>query len=178
MVYGIVVQSGGTIDVISELGVGSTFEVLLPRVAQQLPSISSETIVESRLPVGPETILLVEDEDMVRSLLAELLSACGYNVLEASDGLSGVALYQKHSERIDLLLTDLVMPKMGGREVAEKLHEENPDLPVLFISGYTDDDIVRGGVESSDVRFLQKPFTLEEVSRTIRQLLDEKESSR
>lgn len=139
----------------------------------RIPNIEDST---DGLLVGRETILLVEDEDLVRSLLSRLLDACGYKVLEASDGQSALALFESHREEIDLLLTDVVMPRMGGPELAEKFQSLRPGLPVLFVSGYTDDAIVRDGVLDLDVNFLQKPFSLETVSRRVRQLLDRHKS--
>jgi CheY-like chemotaxis protein len=127
---------------------------------------------DNKFPFGPETILLVEDEDVVRSLLQETLEGCGYDVLPASDGQAALAICESSSKKIDLLITDVVMPQMGGRELAERLAELLPDLPVLFISGYTDDALVRESVLDVDFNFIQKPFTLENISRKVRTLLD------
>ena len=170
-VYGIVRQSGGGISVTSEVGEGTTFDLYLPRVAEE-SAAEAEVVEQYELPIGPETILLVEDEDAVRSLLNEVLQACGYDVLTASNGQAALEICEKASKAIDLLITDVVMPQMGGRELAERLSRILPDLPVLFVSGYTDDALVRESLVDADVNFIQKPFTLEGVSRKIRSLLD------
>jgi two-component system, cell cycle sensor histidine kinase and response regulator CckA len=171
-VYGIIKQSGGSINVVSDVGKGTTFELLFPRVVRDSrpPVVSPGR--PPRLPIGPETLLLVEDEDVVRSFLKQLLEACGYKVIATADGASALELCQKSSEPIDLLITDVVMPQMGGRQLAEKLVEFMPQLPVLFVSGYTDDALVRESVLDADVDFIKKPFTLEHVSRKVRELLD------
>ena len=109
--------------------------------------------------------------------MQQLLEACGYNVIPASDGAAAVAICEQITERIDLLITDVVMPLMGGRELAEKLNVELPELPVLFVSGYTDDALVRERVLDSGVNFIQKPFTLEAMSKKVRELLDSNKPS-
>ncbi len=171
-VYGIVRQSGGNINVASEVGSGTTFEIILPRVIESAPvaAVLKNRVVP--LPVGPETILLVEDEEMVRGLLKETLQACGYNVVEAANGAAALEICESFSEPIHLLVTDVVMPQMGGRELAEHLNKLMPEMPVLFVSGYTDDTFGRDNVLDPGLNFIQKPFTLESVSLRVRELLD------
>lgn len=171
-VYGIVKQSGGHISVASVIGSGTTFDIVLPRVVESpgVASVPRKEVVP--LAVGPETILLVEDEEMVRALLKETLEACRYKVIEASDGVAALAIGESLSEPIHLLITDVVMPHMGGRELAERLGKLMPDMPVLFVSGYTDDTYVRESVLEAGVNFIQKPFTLESISLRVREILD------
>lgn len=171
-VYGIVKQSGGSVRVSTVVGTGTTFEVYLPRVVVDDSAAVSGVIEDNKFPFGPETILLVEDEEVVRSLLHETLEACGYDVIVAADGNAAIAVCENSPKPIDLLITDVVMPQMGGRELAEKLGKLMPSLPVLFISGYMDDALVRESVLDSDVNFIQKPFTLETISKRVRALLD------
>jgi CheY-like chemotaxis protein len=175
-VYGIVKQSGGNILVYSEVGHGTTFKIYLPRVVE--PDGTEELKDSSpRLALGAETILLVEDEELVRSLSRQVLESCGYSVIEAGDGVEALEIFEKSEKRIDLLITDVVMPRMGGPELAEKLLALVPNLPILFASGYTDDAIVRHGVLETNVNFIQKPFTIDDVARKVRDLLDsEKET--
>jgi PAS domain S-box-containing protein len=175
-VYGIVKQSGGNILVYSEVGHGTTFKIYLPRVVQ--PDEAGEFQESSpKLALGTETILLVEDEDLVRSLSRQVLESCGYTVIEAVDGIEALETLEKSETRIDLLITDVVMPRMGGPELAEKLLEKIPNLPILFASGYTDDAIVRHGVLQTNVNFIQKPFTIDDVARKVRDLLDSENQS-
>jgi CheY-like chemotaxis protein len=171
-VYGIVKQSGGYLVVSSEVGQGSTFEVFLPRVVEEVSGELPKAVLPSELPSGPETILLVEDEDAVRSLLRETLESCGYKVIEAADGHAALEAFEQASDEIDLLITDVVMPHMGGRELAEELAKLRPGLPVLFVSGYTDDIFVRERVLDANVNFIRKPFSLEAISIKLRELLD------
>ena len=175
-VYGIVKQSGGNVLVYSEVGHGSTFKIYLPRVVS--PDETPEFQESSpKLALGTEIILLVEDEDLVRSLSRQVLESCGYKVIEAVDGVEALEILEGSEEHIDLLITDVVMPRMGGPELAEKLREKMPNLPILFASGYTDDAIVRNGVLQTNVNFIQKPFAIDDVARKVRDLLDsEKES--
>ncbi|MGC2237035.1 MAG: response regulator [Pyrinomonadaceae bacterium] len=171
MIYGIVKQSGGNIWVYSELGKGTTFKIYLPRVE------ASDTVVEQEdiatdLQQGTETILLVEDEDMVRNLSRQILESCGYKVIEAENGIEALVVCENRENKIDLLVTDVVMPQMGGRELSERLARKYPHIKVLFTSGYTDDAIVRHGIIDAGTNFLQKPFTLDALSRKVRELLD------
>ncbi|MEO6392277.1 MAG: PAS domain S-box protein [Pyrinomonadaceae bacterium] len=173
-VHGIVKQSGGDIFVYSEVGHGTTFKIYLPRVMEESDIVEANSDLKTEFAMGTETILLVEDEDLVRSLSHQILETCGYTVIEARDGIEALELMEKKEIHIDLLFTDVVMPRMGGRELAEKLHSKIPDLPVLFASGYTDDAIVRHGVLETNVNFIQKPFPLDDLARKVRELLDAK----
>jgi two-component system cell cycle sensor histidine kinase/response regulator CckA len=170
-VYGIVKQSGGSIWVYSELGHGTTFKVYLPELATS-PQKTEVVTVESPMPRGSETILLVEDEDVVRGLARKILEHAGYRVLEASRGEEAVRLCLERAGPIDLLLTDVVMPETSGREVADRLTELLPGLRVLFMSGYTDEAIVHHGVLDSNVEFIQKPFNPAALAMKVREVLD------
>jgi two-component system cell cycle sensor histidine kinase/response regulator CckA len=172
-VYGIVRQSGGNVLVYSEIDRGSTFKVYIPRTADETTAVVMNA-EQSKLAIGNETILLVEDEDMVRALSRQILQSCGYTVIEASDGIEALEIYNKCSDKIDLLITDVVMPRLGGRELAEKLLKRTPALRILFASGYTDDAVVRHGVLETNINFIQKPFNLDDVARKVRNLLDTK----
>ena len=177
-VHGIVEQSGAEIRYVSELGRGTTFTIYFPRaedVAQprQTPERAPDEGL-SKLPRGSEMVLLVEDEDMVRKVARSFLENRGYHVLEARHGIEALELCTHHHGPIDLLLTDIVMPEMGGRELAEKAAVLYPEMKLLFMSGYTDDLLVREGIKAHGTPFLQKPFTLQELARTVRNVLDGK----
>jgi PAS domain S-box-containing protein len=169
-VYGIIKQSGGYIWVYSELGIGSTFKVYLPAVDAPVELPSGTTQQPARR--GTETVLLVEDEDGVRALMRQVLHKHGYNVLESRHGGEALLLCERHSGKIDLLLTDVVLEQMSGRELAERLIKVRPEMKVLYVSGYADDAIVHHGVLNAGVAFLQKPFTTEALARKIRYVLD------
>jgi two-component system, cell cycle sensor histidine kinase and response regulator CckA len=172
-VYGIVKQSGGYVWAYSEPGKGSTFKIYLPRVDVNVRELKEEPIPES-VPNGTETILLVEDEEMVRNLSRQILETCGYRILEARNGVEALTICQKFDSKIDLLMTDVVMPQMGGRELAEKLSQMYPQIRLLFTSGYTDDGIIRLGVIKTGDNFIQKPFSFETLAKKVRDLLDAK----
>ncbi|MFN6963443.1 MAG: response regulator [Pyrinomonadaceae bacterium] len=169
-VYGIVKQSGGYIWCKSVEGVGTTFDIYLPRVAGPEPAPESPSKPES-VGVGSETILLVEDEDLVRDFTAELLRSCGYEVVQASDGVQALEMFEGTGRHFDLLLTDMVMPRMSGRELAARLSETRPGMKVLFMSGYTDDFVARDGVAANS-NFIAKPFTLSDLATKVRECLD------
>ncbi|MER3430389.1 MAG: hypothetical protein C4324_04970 [Blastocatellia bacterium] len=170
-VYGIVKQSGGSIWVYSEPNSGSTFKIFLPTLNVESIHRSGEPN-QAQLPLGSERILLVEDEDSVRMLGKEILTACGYDVIDAADGAQALQLALNAENPIDLVITDVVMPQMGGRELVERLLAANPQIRVLFTSGYTDDAILRNGIVDKCADFLQKPFTFEKLARKVRELLE------
>jgi len=170
-VYGIVKQSGGHVAVYSEVGKGATFKVYLPQV-KQAPEGSKSPSQILAPPRGTETILLAEDEAPVRALASMILTGCGYRVMEAADGAAAVRLAAEHDGPIHLLVTDVVMPGAGGRAVAERLTEHFPKIRVIFMSGYTDDAVIRHGVLREGVNFLQKPFTAVALARKVRDVLD------
>jgi two-component system cell cycle sensor histidine kinase/response regulator CckA len=172
-VYGIVKQSGGGIWVYSEVGAGTTFKVYLPRVAGATEDVPAGVVASSgALPRGRETVLLVEDEETVRGAAREILESCGYRVLEAACAEDAMKLSQDFEGEIEALVTDVVMPRMGGRELAKRLARLRPRMRVLYVSGYTDGSIVRHGILEADVAFLQKPFTPGALGRKLREVLE------
>ncbi len=173
-VYGIVKQSGGYVWVYSEVGHGTSVKVYLPRVAAAAdePPAPGPAPEPAQVPRGCETVLLVEDAAPVRSLARRSLEACGYTVVDAPDGPTALDVAARHRGGIDLLVTDVVMPRMSGRELAERLAPARPRMKVLYTSGYTDDAMVRQGVLTAGVAFLQKPFVPETLARKVREVLD------
>ncbi|MCB9099816.1 MAG: PAS domain S-box protein [Anaerolineales bacterium] len=170
-VYGIVKQNEGAIRVISEVGQGTTFKIYWPRAGETDPHPAPSMDV-SDLPTGSETILLVEDDEGVRGLVSRILEMQGYTVLTACDGREALQLAAHYSSKIDLLLTDVVMPGIHGRALAEQLGRKHPHLKVLYISGYSDEEIAHHGVLDSGVAFLQKPFKFSDLTYKLRQVLD------
>jgi CheY-like chemotaxis protein len=174
-VYGIVKQSGGFIWVYSEPGLGTTFKLYFPLYTQ------TPDTVEPELPApggrADEIVLVAEDEPMVRSIMARTLRDCGYSVLEASHGQEALAVLEAERGEVSLLVVDLVMPEMGGRELAARVAERWPGIPILFISGYTGVDVVRRGLLEEGREFLQKPLAPEELARKVRQLADTRAQS-
>ncbi len=169
-VYGIVTKAGGTVRVESAPGIGSSFEVFLPvRKGAVSPTIRPEPSIGHR---GSETVLLVEDDEPLRRLARRALEEMGYGVLEASDGLAALAVVERHGGVIDLLLTDAVMPRLNGRELASRVRMLHPELPVLFMSGYTDDEMLRRNIFEPGTDLVQKPFTPEVLTWRVRQILD------
>jgi signal transduction histidine kinase len=174
-VYGIVKQSDGEILVYSEPGHGATFKIYLPREDRVAADIGAATPAES-LPVGTETILLVEDEPGVRAFAGEALRMQGYTILEAKHGIDAQVLSTQHPSPIHLLLTDVVMPQMNGREVAERLLSQRPGLKVLYMSGYAEQAVINRGIMDSGFAFLQKPFTQPALVSKVREVLDARPS--
>jgi len=171
-VYGIVKQSGGYIWVYSELGRGTTFKVYLPHATATAGAPASPDVPETRLPGGTETVLLVEDDHALRSLGRQILARQGYTVLDAVNGRDALHLGTRHEGRIDLLITDMVMPELGGDAVAERLTAARPRLRTLYMSGYTDHDIIRRGMLGPHDAFIQKPFTAAGLLQAVRDVLD------
>jgi PAS domain S-box-containing protein len=173
VVHGVVTQGEGHIEVYSEVGQGTTFKLYLPAVKEQLKSGKSVHGLDP-MPRGSETLLLVEDEDAVRALARHVLTACGYTVLEAADGRDAVQVAERHAGSIDLVVSDVVMPHLGGRQLVERLVAVRPGMKVLFLSGYTDYAVVRHGVLEADHAFLQKPFTPTALAQKVRDVLGQK----
>ena len=174
-VYGIIKQSGGYIWVQSEVGKGTTFNIYLPRVAAigepaaaQIPVVADTRVVEP----GTETILVVEDEANLRYLARQFLEKQGYNVVEAADGAVAMQIAVAHEGVIHLLLTDVIMPGMNGRELAQRISEIRPNVKVLYMSGYTEDVVGHDGTLDAGVRLLQKPFNLRDLKSKVREVLD------
>jgi len=172
IIYGIVQQGGGFVHVESDLGRGSTFCIYLPAVLEQ--PAAPVTLVEPELSKGSETILLVEDEVLVRSLVSKFLHSQGYRVLSAARGSDAIQLAAEQSSNIDLLLSDVILPNMNGRQIYERLASTMPKLRVLFMSGYTENIIAPHGVLEGGFYFVQKPFSLKELARKVREALDER----
>ena len=169
----IVQQSGGHIGVYSELGMGTTFKIYLPRIDQPLDAATKATQA-GLVPRGTETLLVVEDDPGVRALACGILEAQGYEVLAASNGAEALETARQHTGRpISLVLTDVIMPVMGGNMMAEWLKTMNPDLKILFSSGYTDDAILHHGVLQPGIQFIPKPYTPSALAHRVRELLDQ-----
>jgi two-component system, cell cycle sensor histidine kinase and response regulator CckA len=169
-VFGIVAQSGGNVSVESELGKGTTFKIYLPcedGLAEIRPPKGGTSSIR-----GTETILLVEDEDQVRTVARGILKRHGYRVIEARSAGDALLLCQRHPDAIHLLLSDVVMPEMSGPELAKQVAAVRPNTKVLFMSGYTDDSVMRHGILNSDLAFLQKPLTPILLTTKVREVLD------
>jgi PAS domain S-box-containing protein len=170
-VYGIVKQSGGSVWVYSEVDQGTTFKIYFPSIEGNAERIKADTEI-SELSAGVETVLLVEDEEVVREMAMEILQECGYQVLQAKDGQEALLLARQHAGEIHLMLTDVVMPRMSGRELTKHLTPLRPDMRVLYMSGYTDDAIVHHGVLDEGTAFIGKPFSMQALARKVRETLD------
>jgi CheY-like chemotaxis protein len=170
LVYGMVEQAGGRITVQSAPGQGATFTIHFPRYWG--PEAPIGTLLQRMPEIGTETLLLVEDEAAVRSSVRRLLEWHGYTVLEARNGAEALRVYEAHEEGVDLVLTDVVMPEMGGHELVERLRARRPDLRVLFMSGYAERAFISNGSMPAGTGYLEKPFTVETLMRRLRQVLD------
>ncbi len=170
VVHGIVEQSGGHIELDSTPGVGTTFRLYFPAVAERIATRGAKQPVPGAR--GSETVLLVEDDDSVRRLGTRALQSHGYTVHVARDGKHALELVASGALRPDVVVTDVVMPRMDGRELSENLRQHQSSLRVLFTSGYTDDAMIRYGVDRAEVDFLQKPYTPLSLVRKVREILD------
>jgi two-component system cell cycle sensor histidine kinase/response regulator CckA len=177
-VYGIIKQSGGFVWVYSEPGLGTTFKIYLPDVPAESGEVPLVLVAENPAARGCETILLVEDEPAVRQSEKEFLLLNGYIVLEASDGEDALHLAANFKGKIDLMITDVVMPHMGGTKLAEQLHTSRPNLKVLFVSGYAEETVLRQGSIDISTSFLQKPFSLKTLARKIRAVIEVNSAAR
>ncbi|HEV2444560.1 MAG TPA: ATP-binding protein, partial [Candidatus Sulfopaludibacter sp.] len=169
-VFGIVRQSGGSIEVYSETGHGTCVKVYLPRV-DRVAAVESQSAQKAAVR-GSETILLVEDDEMVRRLVRETLEREGYKILEAQDSEDARRMAEQYEGAIPLMITDVVMPKVNGRDLARQLVRRRPEMKVLYMSGYTDGAIVNSGLLQKDVAFLQKPFTPSSLAEMVRLVLE------
>jgi DNA-binding NtrC family response regulator len=170
-VYGIVKQNNGFIWPYSESGHGTTFKIYLPKAKGDVAAEKKEQHPVAELG-GSETVLIVEDDDSLRKLAQKALRQHGYSVLEAENGEDALRVSEEHGGSIDLMITDVVMPKMSGKETAERLQPLYPQMKVIYMSGYTDDAIVHHGVLVPGLNFLEKPFTPEDLARKVREVLD------
>jgi CheY-like chemotaxis protein len=171
-VHGIVKQLGGDIYVYSELEHGTTFKVFFPRLTKLTDVVIATQEHRAVTPRGSETILLAEDDEALRALGARVLGSLGYRVLVARTGKEALQIVADYTGSIDLIATDVVMPEMNGSQLVEKVLEARPDIRVLFMSGYTDDEVMRRGVIDGQTAFLQKPFTPDLLAFKVREVLD------
>ncbi|MBW2169558.1 MAG: response regulator [Deltaproteobacteria bacterium] len=169
-VYGIVKQTRGYIWPYSEPGQGTTIKVYLPRAGAGLEPGRREEVKKNEL-AGEETVLIVEDDDSVRKMAVRILGKYGYRILEAADGKKALEVCSGFGGKIHLLVTDVIMPGMNGKELAERLRAERPDMKVLFMSGYTQNIIMQKGVLPADIHYIQKPFSFEGLARKVREAL-------
>jgi CheY-like chemotaxis protein len=172
IVYGVVKQSNGYIWVYSEPGQGATFRIFLPRV-EETPETIGPRSSQVTLPNGTETILLVEDEQSLRTIARLFLESKGYTILEAASGPAAIEMARQHTGQIHLLLTDVIMPGMSGRELAEAVAASRAGIKLLYMSGYTDELVTQQGILSPGLHLLEKPFTRESLLSRVRAVLDE-----
>jgi CheY-like chemotaxis protein len=173
MVYGVIRQSGGCIEVSSELGKGSCFRIFLPRHRGAATPLRSSVHVQRPPLRGSETILLAEDEPGVRKFAQLVLSRAGYRVIEAKDGVESLECADREPGEIQLLITDVVMPGMSGPQLVERLRNRRSRLKVLYLSGYTNDAVIRRGIREGEAHFLQKPFSPDAITGKVREILDQ-----
>jgi CheY-like chemotaxis protein len=168
-IHGIVEQSGGCVEAASELGRGTSFKIYMPRVV----SAQADSGKPEAVPTigGQETVLVVEDQAVVRRYAAAALKAYGYQVIEAENAAEALLVCERESGRIDLILTDVVMPGLSGREMADGLKQHRPGIKVLFMSGYTDDTVVHQGALENGTEFIQKPFTPDQLAIKVQEML-------
>ena len=170
-VYGIVKQNGGFINIYSELGKGASFKIYIPRM---IDSGEEEERTEEAPPsVRSGRVLLVEDDDMVRKMTAAILEKIGYSVIQSETPMEALTFCEKETASIDLLITDVVMPQMSGTELTDKIRKIKPGLKVLFMSGYTENVIVRQGVLKEGIHFVQKPFSMNDFARKVREAMED-----
>ena len=170
-IYGAVKQAGGAIEVYSEESHGTTFKIYLPQVVEKAEKLTSGGRVAA-MPGGNETVLLVEDEGIVRDLATRILKRLGYDVLQAPDGGQALMLAENYRAPIHLLMTDVVMPGMNGRQLAERLEALHPEMKILYTSGYTENIIVHHGVLEEDLNFIGKPYSPQALAKKLREVLD------
>jgi CheY-like chemotaxis protein len=168
--HGIIRQAGGTIDIYSEVGVGTTLRVCLPRAGD--PAATNTLVADTPVAAGTETILMVEDDAAVRRVGMRALRGLGYTVLEARDGVEALRVLGAHEGKVHLLLSDVVLPGIGGRELAQRVQAARPGIRVLYASGYTDDMILTDGLATKDVQLIQKPYTKASLAQKVRATLD------
>jgi len=169
-VFGIVKQSGGTLEVTSDPGKGTSVGVYLPRVDDKVTMETERPL--AKLARGSETILVVEDDEMVRNLVRDTLCRHGYQVLDAAESVEAKRKSDAHKGVIQLLITDVIMPRVNGRELAIQLTKRRPDMKVLYMSGYTDNMVLNSGIAHGEVAFLQKPFTPMGLAQKVREVLE------
>ena len=169
-VYGIVKQNNGVISVYSERGHGTTFKIYLPRTMEEQKI--QEELGAIPIPAGEGTILLVEDDPMVLDITRGMLKSLGYGVITAKTPLEALAIFKKQDRTIDLVITDVIMPSMSGKELTDTFITLSPDVKVLFMSGYTADAIAHHGVLERGVHFLQKPFSIRDLARTVKEVME------
>ncbi len=176
VIFGVVKQAGGAIETYSEVGLGTTFKIYLPRVDEPAQKLAN-TMASAEALRGTETILLVEDNESVRELTATILRRLGYNLLVSDNGKNALRLIKDEPRAIHLLLTDLIMPEMSGHELSTRIRGFLPDIAVLYCSGYTEDIFIRHGLASENLQFIGKPFTVQQLGLKVRQVLDEKRAA-